>query len=102
MGISQEVNLPGDLNRVTVFQGIQRDVYQAMERNDNTEILNQADRIYTIAQSLTRYPDQLFEPEGENRGAYFFERSNSSLRMDVFGKEGTMLRIQIQGLLIRG
>ncbi len=97
LGISQQVRLFGDVNRMSIFQGLSSNVYEALSKQDMRLIMQEADKHYQKAISLShqvRFDDQRqIQP-----GPIFIERAENKLRTNVFSKDGTFLRIEVAGV----
>jgi hypothetical protein len=95
VGISQEVNLIGEVNRATVFQGLSENVFEAMMRRDDQAILRHASDHYLRAHNISRRANLGPNNLQEDIGASYVYRANNALQANVFGRDGTFLRIEL-------
>ncbi len=94
LGISQEVRLVGDANTLSIFQGVSSNVFRALPHQDISLITEESQRHYQKAISLSQHAR--FDNQRQDQpGPIFIQRINNSLRANVFGKDGTFLRIEV-------
>lgn len=94
VGISQEVNLIGEVNHAIIFQGLAEKVFDALEKRDKSAILLEANNHFEKAKLLSRDANLRENERQQDIGTYFVDRYENSLLAEVFGRDGSILRIE--------
>ncbi len=94
LGIQQSITLPGQSVRVSLFQGVAADVYSAsIQRNEDLRVRT-ANQLYNRARGVSDQIHRNVELADE-RGAFVFDESATVFKATVFGRDGTLLEVEI-------
>jgi hypothetical protein len=97
LGVIQRVHTLADGDEVTIFQGLPESLYQTLEKQDKKELLVKSMEYY---EKTCRVLSQSTPPISTDRylerdRMYTVDQTKTALRVQVFGRDGTMLRIEI-------
>lgn len=95
LGVSRELRLIGDVNSVSIFQGLSANVYHALSQQNIALITEESKRHYRKAVSLSQQ-GQMDDLGQDLPGPILTQRANNSFSANVFGKDGTFLRIEVR------
>lgn len=90
VGTSQPIKLSTGGEKVSVFQGVSERVYHAIEENDISSAAISGFEIYQDAQKISHE-----KTRDNTKSTVISDMTNHRLRVDVFSKDGSMLRIEV-------
>lgn len=91
LGTRQPIKISSGNERVTIFQGISAEVYHNIEENDLSSAEDAGLEIYKRAKDISRETNRR-----ETASTTISSTAPQSVRVDVFSRDGSMLRIEVQ------
>jgi len=91
VGTRQPIKFSTGSERVSVFQGVSARVYHDIDENDVTSAERAGFDVFQRAQSISREQNRR-----EASSTVISDVTRRSLRVDVFSKDGSMMRIEVE------
>jgi carotenoid cleavage dioxygenase-like enzyme len=92
VGTNQSLNMSFGSEKVSVFQGVSTRVYHNLEENDLETIGSNGLEMYKKAQVVSAHQTR----KESSDSTVISNRTKNSIRVDVFSKDGSILRIEVQ------
>ena len=93
-GILQEFRINGEVNKISIFNGLSSKVYESLATRNIKAIEDVAKEHYEKSK-LIRNDSPLNNLHEDSPGPIFIEKNNYKFRTNIFGRDGTIFRIEV-------